>query len=259
MNSELVVDVQPKEISIALLEDGRLVEMNKEVREQVYAVGNIYYGRVKKIMPGLNAAFVDIGYGKDAFLHYLDLGSTFNTLYNYTLQAVSDKKRMPLMTKAKTFPDLEKNGMIGDVLKVGQELLVQVAKEPISTKGPRLTAEISIAGRYLVLIPFAEKVALSVHGGLGLDCGLYASFKDSDNDSVEPLATYYGEEAWPKRFNAASEIGVGLRIGSLQISALYSKGFFNHKFYTTENGYDYDYKTTQNKYAVSISWLFSSN
>lgn len=108
-------------------------------------------------------------------------------------------------------------------------------------------------------IPFAEKVALSVHGGLGLDCGLYASFKDSDNDSVEPLATYYGEEAWPKRFNAASEIGVGLRIGSLQISALYSKGFFNHKFYTTENGYDYDYKTTQNKYAVSISWLFSSN
>ena len=126
MNSELVVDVQPKEISIALLEDGRLVEMNKEVREQVYAVGNIYYGRVKKIMPGLNAAFVDIGYGKDAFLHYLDLGSTFNTLYNYTLQAVSDKKRMPLMTKAKTYPDLEKNGMIGDVLKVGQELLVQV-------------------------------------------------------------------------------------------------------------------------------------
>lgn len=161
MNSELVVDVQPKEISIALLEDGRLVEMNKEVREQVYAVGNIYYGRVKKIMPGLNAAFVDIGYGKDAFLHYLDLGSTFNTLYNYTLQAVSDKKRMPLMTKAKTYPDLEKNGMIGDVLKVGQELLVQVAKEPISTKGPRLTAEISIAGRYLVLIPFAEKVSVS--------------------------------------------------------------------------------------------------
>lgn len=161
VNSELVVDVQPKEISIALLEDGRLVEMNKEVREQVYAVGNIYYGRVKKIMPGLNAAFVDIGYGKDAFLHYLDLGSTFNTLYNYTLQAVSDKKRMPLMTKAKTFPDLEKNGMIGDVLKVGQELLVQVAKEPISTKGPRLTAEISIAGRYLVLIPFAEKVSVS--------------------------------------------------------------------------------------------------
>lgn len=161
VNSELVVDVQPKEISIALLEDGRLVEMNKEVREQVYAVGNIYYGRVKKIMPGLNAAFVDIGYGKDAFLHYLDLGSTFNTLYNYTQQAVTDKKRMPLMTKAKTFPDLEKNGMIGDVLKVGQELLVQVAKEPISTKGPRLTAEISIAGRYLVLIPFAEKVSVS--------------------------------------------------------------------------------------------------
>lgn len=161
VNSELVVDVQPKEVSIALLEDDRLAEINKEERELVYAVGNIYYGRVKKIMPGLNAAFVDIGYGKDAFLHYLDLGSTFNTLFNYVQQAVADRKKLPVMVKTKQQPELEKTGLISDVLKVGQEILVQVAKEPISTKGPRLTAEISIAGRYLVLIPFAEKVSVS--------------------------------------------------------------------------------------------------
>lgn len=161
MTSELVVDVQPSEISIALLENGRLAEVNKETREQTYAVGNIYYGRVKKIMPGLNAAFVDVGYGKDAFLHYLDLGSNFETLYRYTKQAVSDRKRTPVMNKAKIQPELGKSGSITDVLSVGQKLLVQVTKEPISTKGPRLSAEISIAGRYLVLIPFAEKVSVS--------------------------------------------------------------------------------------------------
>ena len=72
MNSELVVDVQSSEISIALLEDKHLVELHQESREEQFAVGNIYIGRVKKIMPGLNAAFVDVGYEKDAFLHYLD-------------------------------------------------------------------------------------------------------------------------------------------------------------------------------------------
>ena len=161
MNSELVVDVQPNEVSIALLENDRLAEINKETREQIYAVGNIYYGKVKKIMPGLNAAFVDIGYGKDAFLHYLDLGSTFNTLNAYVQQTMEDKKKVTAMAKAKQYPELPKDGKIADVLQVGQGLLVQVAKEPISTKGPRLTAEISIAGRYLVLIPFAEKVSVS--------------------------------------------------------------------------------------------------
>lgn len=161
MNSELVVDVQPSEISIALLEDKHLVELHQESREEQFAVGNIYMGRVKKIMPGLNAAFVDVGYEKDAFLHYLDLGSNFNTLYQFTTQVLSDRKRVPAIQKIKLQPEIEKNGSINDILKTGQEILVQVAKEPISTKGPRLTAEISIAGRFLVLIPFADKVSVS--------------------------------------------------------------------------------------------------
>lgn len=161
MNSELVVDVQTSEISIALLENKHLVELHQEGREEQFAVGNIYLGRVKKIMPGLNAAFVDVGYEKDAFLHYLDLGSNFNTLYQFTTQILSDRKKVPAIQKIKLQPEIEKSGSINDILKTGQDILVQVAKEPISTKGPRLTAEISIAGRYLVLMPFADKVSVS--------------------------------------------------------------------------------------------------
>lgn len=161
MNSEFVVDVKPSEISIALLENKRLVELSHESREEQFAVGNIYVGRVKKIMPGLNAAFVDVGFEKDAFLHYLDLGSNFNTLNHFTTQLLSDRKKVPALQKVKQFPEIDKTGSIGDIIKTGQEILVQVAKEPISTKGPRLTAEISIAGRFLVLIPFADKVSVS--------------------------------------------------------------------------------------------------
>ncbi len=161
MTSELVVDVQPKEVSIAVLEDKRLVELQKEARNISFSVGDIYLGRVKKLMPGLNAAFVDVGYEKDAFLHYLDLGAQFNSCSKFIKQTLSDKKHVLPISKAKILPEIDKDGTIGDVLKVGQEVLVQIAKEPISSKGPRLTAEISFAGRYLVLIPFADKVSVS--------------------------------------------------------------------------------------------------
>ena len=159
MKSELIVDVQPQEIAIALTEDDRLQEVNREKRNQDnFAVGNIYYGRVKKVMPALNAVFVDVGHEKEAFLHYLDLGSQFRTLHAYVTKAVSDRRKMPVVTKTPRQPEVGKEGQIADVLKVGDTLLVQVSKEPINTKGPRLTAEISIAGRNIVLIPFADGV-----------------------------------------------------------------------------------------------------
>ncbi len=161
VSSDLVLDVQQHEISIALLEEKNLVELHKEGRQISFSVGDIYLGRVKKLMPGLNAAFVDVGYEKDAFLHYLDLGPQFNSLNHFVKQALSDRKRTPVIQKKNLFPDIEKNGAISDVLKVGQDILVQIAKEPISTKGPRLTSEISIAGRFLVLIPFNDKVSIS--------------------------------------------------------------------------------------------------
>lgn len=161
MKSELIVDVQPTEVSIALLEEGRLVALQKEARNQAYAVGDIYLAKVKKLMPGLNAAFVNVGYEKDAFLHYLDLGPHFNSYSEYLSALLTDKKKLPSLSKMKLKPDIDKQGTITDHLTSGQELMVQIVKEPISSKGPRLTTEISFTGRYLVLIPFTDKISIS--------------------------------------------------------------------------------------------------
>ena len=161
MTSEVIIDVQPKEIAIALLEDKQLVEYQCEPRSASYAVGNIYIGKVRKLMPGLNACFVDVGSERDAFLHYLDLGLQFSSYEKYLKQVVSDRKKLFPIQKATHQPDLPKEGSIQNELKVGQEILVQVVKEPINTKGPRLTCELSFAGRFMVLIPFGDKVSVS--------------------------------------------------------------------------------------------------
>ncbi len=161
MTSEVIIDVQPKDISIALLEDKELVEYQNEPRSASFAVGNIYVAKVRKLMPGLNACFVDVGYERDAFLHYLDLGTQFSSYEKYLKQVQSDKKKLYPLQKATRLPDLPKEGSIQNILKVGQEVMVQVVKEPISTKGPRLTCELSFAGRFMVLIPFNDKVSVS--------------------------------------------------------------------------------------------------
>ena len=161
MTSEVVIDVRAKEISIALLEDKNLVEYQNETRSASFSVGNIYIAKVKKLMPGLNACFVDVGFERDAFLHYLDIGSQFNSYAKYLKQVESDRKKLYPITKASRQPDIKKDGSIANLLNVGQEILVQIVKEPISTKGPRLTGELSFAGRFLVLIPFNDKVSVS--------------------------------------------------------------------------------------------------
>jgi ribonuclease G len=161
MNKELVIDVSSSEINIALLEDNRLLELQKEKSDVHFSVGDIYLARVKKIMPGLNAAFVDVGFEKDAFLHYLDLGPQFRSLDKYVQISLSKKGKFVSTSKFKGVPDIDKDGKISNVLKAGQVILTQISKEPISTKGPRLTSEISIAGRNLVLIPFSDKVSIS--------------------------------------------------------------------------------------------------
>ncbi len=145
---------------MAVLEDGKLVELQRERRDLAFAVGDIYLGRVKKVMPGLNAAFVDVGYKKDAFLHYLDLGHTFSHQQRL-LELIERSGSVPPLSKIPTFPELPRDGKISDYLKQGQQVLVQVVKEPISTKGPRLSAEISLAGRNMVLVPFSDKVSVS--------------------------------------------------------------------------------------------------
>lgn len=161
MKSELIVDVKPSEVSIALLEDSRLVSLQKEARNIAYAVGDIYLAKVKKLMPGLNAAFVNVGYEKDAFLHYLDLGPHFATYSDFLQRVLADPKQPTSLTKLKLHPDISKQGSVADVLEPGRQLLVQIVKEPISSKGPRLTTEITFTGRYMVLIPFSDKISVS--------------------------------------------------------------------------------------------------
>jgi len=166
VNNELIINVVSSEIQIALLEDKELIEFSKERNNKQFTVGDIYLGKVKKIMPGLNAAFVDVGYEKDAFLHYLDLGPQFRSLTNYLNESLNPAKNKQTknytsLSTVTLVPDINKNGKITEVLNPGQSVLVQIAKEPISTKGPRISCEISIAGRHLVLLPFSDKVSIS--------------------------------------------------------------------------------------------------
>ncbi len=160
-NNELIVNISQSEISLALLEDKQLVELHKEKSNRQFTVGDIYIAKVKKIMNGLNAAFVDVGYERDAFLHYLDLGPQFLSQQKYLYAALANSKQITPVSKFKTQPDINKHGKISEVIEAGKLVIVQIAKEPISTKGPRLSSEISIAGRNLVLIPFANKVSVS--------------------------------------------------------------------------------------------------
>ena len=160
MNRELVINVTPSEISIALCEDKVLVELNKEQCQTGFAVGDIYLGKVRKIMPGLNAAFVNIGHEKDAFIHYLDLGGQFESLQKVVDSHQSGRRGIKVETM-KLEPSIEKNGKLATYLQPGQLVMVQIAKEAISTKGPRLTADISLAGRNVVLVPFSSKIFIS--------------------------------------------------------------------------------------------------
>ncbi len=161
VSKDLIIDVGVSEVSLALLEDKQLTELNKEKRNVKFSVGDIYLGKVKKIMPGLNAAFVNVGYERDAFLHYLDLGAQFRTQHKYYTTAVQRQGRISPLHKIKPDEDIDKDGKITDVLTTGQTVIVQITKEPISTKGPRLASEISLAGRNLVLMPFSDKVSIS--------------------------------------------------------------------------------------------------
>jgi len=161
VNYELIINSTPNEVVIALLNDKRLVELHREKNNSRFSVGDIYLGKAKKVMTGLNAAFVDVGYEKDAFLHYLDLGPQAKSLNKYVESTLNGKQNVSNLMYFKNEPDIKKDGKINDIIKSGQNVLLQVAKEPISAKGPRVTTEISLAGRYLVLIPFSDKISVS--------------------------------------------------------------------------------------------------
>ena len=167
MNKELIVSASENEIQLALLEDKQLVELHKDASGNKIHVGDIFVGKVRKIMPGLNAAFIDVGEDKDGFVHYLDLGPNYNSVAKYMKLAMNGDPSVRNLNNFKIEPVLEKNGNLSNVLKVGQLVLGQVAKEPISTKGPKLSGDISLAGRYLVLTPFISRISISqkIKGG----------------------------------------------------------------------------------------------
>ena len=161
MNKELIIRSSSENVDFALLKDGKLIELHKDEEDNNFSVGDVFIAKIRKTVPGLNAAFVNVGYDKDAFLHYHDLGPKLPSLLKFTKRVSTGKLKDYSL---KNFPfekDIEKDGSIADVLKSNQSVLVQIVKEPISTKGPRISSELSIAGRYIVLVPFSERVSIS--------------------------------------------------------------------------------------------------
>jgi ribonuclease G len=158
---DLIVDSRSNGIWLALLRDGKLIELHEEQGNTDFAVGDIYLGKVRKIVPSLNAAFVDVGYEKDAFLHYLDLGPQFASLSKFAKDSLHGRQNVADLQYFKFEKEIAKDGKMDQVLSTSQQILVQVAKEPISSKGPRLCAEITLAGRYIVLVPFSDKISIS--------------------------------------------------------------------------------------------------
>ena len=190
MSNELVINSTQKGSRIALLKDKGLVEYHEESEANQFNVGDVYLGTVKKVVQGLNAAFVDIGYEKDAFLHYLDLGPKVRSLNKYS-QLVQTKKQIgSSLNKVKILPEINKLGKISEVLTKNQQILVQVVKEPISTKGPRLSCELSIAGRYLILVPFST---LEVACAIGPELRHHV-YRFERHPPVSPMANVEAEE-----------------------------------------------------------------
>ncbi len=161
MNKELVISAKSQDVRIAVLEEGRLMELHQDSTNTGFSVGDIYLGKIKKLAPSLNACFVDIGYSKDAFLHYHDLGPQIRSSIKFSKNSDNGKQAYHLLKGFSTEKDINKDGSIAEVFQPGDSVMVQITKEPIHTKGPRITSEISIAGRYIVLVPFSKRVSVS--------------------------------------------------------------------------------------------------
>jgi len=161
VKTELIIRSNSSDIDFALLKNGRLTALNNESNGNKFSVGDIFLAKIGKVLSGLNASFVNVGYSKDGFLHYHDLGAQLKSLNKFINGVSTGKIKDYTLKNFQLEKDIDKNGSIVDALKTGQNLLVQIVKEPISTKGPRMSSEISIAGRYLVLVPFSERVSVS--------------------------------------------------------------------------------------------------
>ncbi|MGL6038114.1 MAG: Rne/Rng family ribonuclease [Soonwooa sp.] len=161
MKKELIISHENDSSQIALLEDGRLFELHEIESESDFVVGDLFLGKIKKLAPNLNAAFVNIGYGKDAFLHYQDLGPQFLSYQKFLKDTIAKRQNTSKLKDFAVQKVIDKNGTIDKVATAGDLVLIQITKEPISTKGPRISTQISLTGRFLVLIPFDNKISIS--------------------------------------------------------------------------------------------------
>jgi len=161
MDKELIVRSSSEHVDFALLKDGKLIELHKDEGGNNFSVGDVFIAKIRKSVPGLNAAFVNVGYEKDAFLHYHDLGPKLPTLLKFTKRVSTGKLNDFSLRNFPFEKDIDKDGRIADAIKSNQSTLVQIVKEPISTKGPRISSELSIAGRYIVLVPFSDRISIS--------------------------------------------------------------------------------------------------
>ncbi|ARN78470.1 ribonuclease E/G [Nonlabens spongiae] len=161
MDKEIIIRSGASKIDYAITKGSRLIELYQDEEENKFAVSDIFLAKPKKVLSGLNAAFVDVGYVKDGFLHYHDLGPGFLTQQKFTKQIIAGRRKNFALKDIKSENLLDKGGSIDKVVVPGQPVLVQVVKEPISTKGPRLSAELSIPGRYVVLVPFSDRISIS--------------------------------------------------------------------------------------------------
>ena len=161
MKKELIISHEAEQSKIALLEDGRLLELHEQEDKSEFVVGDLFIGKVKKLAPNLNAAFVSIGYEKDAFLHYQDLGPQFLTYKKFLQDTVAKRQNNSSLKNFEIQKEIPKSGTIDKVLAKDDSVILQITKEPISTKGPRISTQISLTGRFLVLIPFDKSVSIS--------------------------------------------------------------------------------------------------
>jgi len=186
MKKEIIINAAANETRIAITEDGRLAELFVETANKEKMVGDIYLGKVAKVMPGIRAAFIDLGLGQDGFLHFSDIGSRFEE-YNTLIEddeedeeesgdhsaehgdgengtAVAEPRQHGRQDRQRQQPAQEAPPKFPpkDVkLEKGQEIIIQIIKEPVGKKGVRVTSEVSLAGRFLVLLPFDNKVGIS--------------------------------------------------------------------------------------------------
>lgn len=161
MKKELIISHEGEQTSIALLEDGKLFELHTEEEKSEFVVGDLFLGKIKKLAPSLNAAFVSIGHNKDAFLHYQDLGPDYLSYKKFLQDTFAKRQQNGSLKNFEIQKEINKHGTIDKIVAKDDVVLLQITKEPISTKGPRISTQISLTGRFLVLIPFDNTVSIS--------------------------------------------------------------------------------------------------